>query len=172
MRRNERGRYGTPWDAVFLCFILMVFIIGCAATGGVSEAVASEGELKIIPAKLPGLNARAVPAGRYVFENSEEWEKFWEKYGQGPAPEFDFEKCVLSSVFLGQKPNPGYSVEIVRAIAHKYETIVDVVEYEPPPGMMYAQVIVYPFDAALIPRTGKPIRFSISKKTGRPQRVP
>ena len=168
MRKNVFGTSGRHRGVAFLCSVLAIFVIGCAATGNVSEAVASEGEIEIVPANLTGFSARAVPTGRYIFEDSEEWEEFWSKRSDAPPPEFDFDEFTLVAVFLGQKPNPGYSVRIVRATVQKSETIVEIVEYLPSPGMMSAQVIVYPFDAALIPKTGKAIRFAVSKKSGRP----
>jgi hypothetical protein len=143
-------------------------VLACAATSDGSEVAASERKMEIVPAKLAKSSARAIPAGKYGFEDSEEWEEFWSKHNDTAAPDFDFEKFALVAVFLGQKPNPGHSVKIVGAVEQENETVVEVVEYVPSPGMMFAQVIVYPFDAVLVPATGKPIRFSVSKKSGRP----
>ncbi len=140
---------------------------GCAAA-----EEQEEGPLKIVRVELSGLNARGVDAGEYVFKDSGEWESFRRKHGGGPAPEIDFERDFLVAVFLGQRPNPGYSVRIVGAKKSEGEVVVEVVEYQPSPGMMYAQVLVYPFDAALVPKADGSIRFVTTKKDGRPQANP
>jgi hypothetical protein len=132
---------------------------------GVSEVI---NELDVTDFKVSGLRAREVPAGEYVFKNSGSWENFLEKYQDGPPPEIDFGKHALVAVFLGSRPNPGYSVAIVGASERGGEVIVRVAESPPSPGMMYAQVIVYPYDMALIPNADKPILFATIKKAGRP----
>lgn len=168
MRNSRRRQAGMVWAAAVVCSALAAFTICCAATGGTPAAIAAEKEIEMVPANLTGLNYRAVPAGHYIFDSSGEWEEFWEKHSEEPAPEFDFNKFALLAVFLGQKPNPGYSVKIVGAEEKADETVVKLVEYLPDAQMMYAQVIVYPSDAVLIPRTDKVIRFAVSKKSGRP----
>jgi hypothetical protein len=145
----------------------LVFLYG-GVYGCVAAEEREERPLKIARVEMSGLNARGVKAGEYVFGEPEDWEEFWRKHGRDDAPEIDFEKYSLVAVFLGAKPNPGYSVGIVGARESAGEAVVDVVEYTPEPGMMYAQVIVYPFDAALIPTTDGSIRFATSKKIGRP----
>ena len=143
-------------------------LLGCMTAEGTPSAKSGERPLEIARVELSGLSARSVKAGEYVFGEPGAWEKFWRKHGRGSAPEIDFEEYSLVAVFLGAKPNPGYSVGIVGAKESAGEVVVDVVEYLPAPGMMYAQVIVYPFAAALIPATVSPIRFVTAKKIGRP----
>jgi len=109
-----------------------------------------------------------VPPGQYVFDNSQEWSRFWSKYHGTDAPIVDLEQSTLLAVFLGQKPHPGYSVGIAGATEHRNEVVVDVVEYLPAPGMFYAQMIMYPYDLALIPKADKGICFEVSRRAGRP----
>ena len=153
--RTDAIRVGGLWVFAATLVILSGGVCGC-----LSAEEQGERPLKIARMELAGLNARGVGAGEYVFEEREEWEKFWDKRGSGPVPKIDFEKFSLVAVFLGQKPNPGYSVRIVGATESAGEVVVEVIEYKPEPGMMYAQVIAYPFAAALIPRTENPIRFA------------
>ena len=161
--RTDAIRVGGLW--IFAA--TLVFLSG-AVCGCMSAEERVEPALKIARVELAGLNARGVGAGEYFWGERGEWEKFWRKQGRGPAPEIDFEEYSLVAVFLGQRPNPGYSVGIVDAKESAGEVVVEVIEYMPAPCMMYAQVIVYPFDAALIPRTENPIRFATAKKSGRP----
>ena len=167
-----RGQTSAVREVVLWVFVSAFVILSGGLCGCISAEEREERPVKIAQVELSGLNARGVDAGEYVFEERGEWEKFWRKHGRGPAPKIDFEKSFLVVVFLGHRPNPGYSVRIVGADEKENEIVVDVVEYTPEPGMMYAQVIVYPFDAALIPRTNGPILFSPLKKSGRPQVIP
>lgn len=167
-----RGQTNAIRDGALWVFMAAIVFLSGGIHGCVAAEEQEEGPLKIIRVELSGLNARAVDAGEYVFRDSGEWENFRRRHGGGPAPDIDFERGFLVAVFLGQRPNPGYSVRIVGAKESAGEVIVGVVEYTPSPGMMYAQVIVYPFDAALVPRTDGSIRFVTTKKTGRPQADP
>ncbi len=147
-------------------------MLSCVASDGLSfddDTDDTEEGLDLSRVVLSGLNARAVPAGNYIFDGAKQWDDFWARFQDGPAPEIDFEEFTLAAVFLGRRPNPGHSVKIIGAKERGGETVVEVIEYLPPPGMMYAQVIVYPYDAALIPKIDGAIRFEVSKKTGRPK---
>lgn len=127
--------------------------------------------LSLQAAELPGFNSRTLPAGEYAFGEEKEWRKFWQEWHSGSVPKIDFERYTLVIVSLGQKPNPGYSVEVIGAIEYKSEVVVRIVEHFPSLGRMYAQVIVYPYDVALIPVAGKQITFESSRATGDPERI-
>ena len=151
-----------------LIVMSMGLLFACATGNGFSSDSESENPLTLTPVKIPAVNSRSVPAGQYVFKNSQEWSLFWSKYHVTPLPDIDLEESTLLAVFLGRKPHAGYSVGIAGAAERGDEIVVDVVEYLPAPGMMYAQMIVYPYDMSLIPKTGKEIRFEVSNKSGRP----
>lgn len=140
--------------------------MGCA-TGDTSSK--GKGRLLALkPAELPGLSSHSISAGEHVFGNEGEWRDFWQEHNNGPVPKIDFERYILAIVALGQKPNPGHSVEITGATEYRREVVIDVVERLPLPGGMYAQVIVHPYKAVLVPATGKQIRFDLSRPAGRP----
>ncbi len=158
-------------DALFPVVVFLLstgLIFGCLTDGGSSQASESGKPLELTPADISGVRADSVPAGEYVFNSSGEWSDFWSKYHATPAPELDLRTFTLVAVFLGMKPNPGYSVKIAGATEYRNEVVVDVVEYLPSPELRYIQVVVYPYDAVLIPKTSKKIRFEVSKKTERP----
>ena len=162
------GRHRSLESYALVLLLSAGLVIGCASAEAVSSDSAPEKQPEIVRVKLSGLNASAVPAGKHIFDSAERWADFWSRYHKSPAPEMDFAKSALVAVFLGQKPNPGYSVRISGAKEQGGETVVEVVEYLPSPGMMYAQVIVYPYDAALIPKAAGQVRFETTKKIGRP----
>ncbi|MBI4831280.1 MAG: protease complex subunit PrcB family protein [Candidatus Lindowbacteria bacterium] len=123
-------------------------------------------ELKAVD--VSGINATSVPAGSYVFRKSAEWRDFWAKYSMGNSPKIDFAKFSALAIFLGQRPNTGYSVKILEAREYKQAVVVKAAEYLPAPGMMYAQLRVYPFYIVLIPKTDKGVRFETTKLVGQP----
>ena len=161
------------------CLLAILFsaalFIGCASTEAqpVAEApapVVDEADwMDISGVDMTGIRLPGVPAARYVFEDSEQWEAFLSEHHKGPAPEIDFGDSTLVAVFLGARPHSGYGVKIVSAEEKERMVVVNVVEYTPAPGMMYAQAIVHPYDMALIPTTGKPIQFVTTKEAGRPK---
>ncbi len=169
MRQAECVRNSLCSISHVLALILSAgLMLSCMASESLSSGEGAGETLELSPVKLSGVRASAVPAGNYTFDDARGWAEFWSKRHKTAAPEIDFGKHTLVAVFLGQKPNPGYSVKIAGASERDGETVVEIIEYLPQPGMMYALVIAYPYAAALIPRTGAPIRFEVTKKTGRP----
>jgi len=172
MGRDSR-KHGILCGVALASTLLLLATALCACANSANRTGSSHGgsegkPLTATPVALSGIRSINVPEGNHVIRDAEQWREFWSRYATGSAPEIDFETFTLVAVFLGQKPNPGYSVKIVGATEYRSEVVVDVVEYLPSPGMMYAQVIVYPYDAALIPKTGKPIRFASIEKVGHP----
>jgi hypothetical protein len=169
-REGHKGSLRQP-DALFRVILFLLsagLIFGCLNDGGASPASESGRPLELTRVEIPGLRPGGVPAGEYVFNSSGEWSDFWSRYHETPAPEFDLRKFTLVAVFLGLKPNPGYSVRVAGATEYRNELVLDVVEYLPSPGLRYIQVVVYPYDAVLISKTGGKIRFEVSRKAGRP----
>ena len=160
-------RPGGAFPAIFAVMSLGL-LSACATGNGFSSSNGGENRLTLTPLEITAVNPRPIPAGRYVFNDPQEWSRFWAKYHEKPAPNVDLDESTLVAVFLGYKPHVGYSVGIVGATEHEEEVVVDVVEYLPEAGMMYAQMIVYPFAMALLPKTGREIRFEVSEQSGRP----
>ncbi len=167
------GRHRSLESYALVLLLSAGLVIGCASAEAVSSDSVARHQLDVSNTKLSGILPSKVPAGTYVFNNRQQWEEFltrhsWLSQIEKPRTRFNFRDFTLVAVFLGQKPNPGYSVRIAGAKEQGGETVVEVVEYLPSPGMMYAQVIVYPYDAALIPKAAGQVRFETTKKIGRP----
>ncbi|MEM2951181.1 MAG: protease complex subunit PrcB family protein [Nitrososphaeria archaeon] len=105
-----------------------------------------------------------IPAQNIIFTNKEQWKEFWAKYGSGVEPEINFEKYIAVGVFLGEKPNPGYGVEIIDIKKKGEEVKIEFIEYLPNPLKGYIQIIVYPYDIVYFPKTEGKIVFFESKK--------
>jgi hypothetical protein len=168
MKEDSRGYRFPHLIAVVFTFILLAGLCGCANRVTSSRADNEGKPLETTHITLSGMRLIDVPARNYMVSDAKQWQEFGSRYAVEPMPEIDFDAFTLVAVFLGQKPHPGYSVKIERAVEYRDEVLIDVTEFLPSPGMLYAQVIVYPYDATLIPKTGKQIRFATIEKVGHP----
>ncbi len=142
----------------------MSALISCATSSARLKQAEEGVSLEMTPIVLSGIRPSEVPVGSHVFNSDSEWNDFWSKHSFRPAPDIDFDKYTLLLVFLGREPNPGYSISITEAREHTDKVVVHVIQTHPAPDMMYAQVIVYPYDAVLIPKTEKPVQFETVEK--------
>jgi hypothetical protein len=96
-----------------------------------------------------GSGADASSTTYVVARNQAEWENLWQRVA-APAPGVLPPGKMGVAVLLGQRPNPGYRVEITDA---KKEFLFGQVEtfkvkyrtFEPNPAMAYAEVIASPW---------------------------
>jgi uncharacterized membrane protein len=99
---------------------------------------------------------------RTVVRDSQAWQSLWSAHA-GPAaqaPAVDFATSMVLAAFAGERPTPGYSVEIVEPRQVGSSLVVTVTEAAPPRGMMAAQMIVTPFHIVALPRADGDIRFT------------
>jgi len=99
---------------------------------------------------------------RTVVRDSQTWQALWSAHA-GPAtaaPPVDFGTSMVLAAFAGERPTPGYSVEIVEPRQIGPSLVVTVNEAQPPPGMIAAQIIVTPFHIVTLPRTDGDVRFT------------
>lgn len=144
----------------FALLLTLIFAFSSCATG--REAGSAEGKsLEMEPFLLGGIRPERVPVGWQVFTNARAWEQFWSQHSSTAAPQIDFRHFTLVAVFLGRKPNPGYAVKIISVREFSDKVVVEALESRPSPELLYAQVIVYPYDAVLIPNVGKEIRVEL-----------
>jgi hypothetical protein len=82
-----------------------------------------------------------------------EWTKLWQQHASGrPRPAVDFSKEMVVGVFMGSRPNAGFSTAIVSATAGNGVLIVRYTETIPAPGRVAAQVLTFPFHLVAIPK--------------------
>jgi hypothetical protein len=126
----------SPWLEIIS---LPLFRFSPSARGETFQAVRSQGEWRAL--QTPQSNPGAAPGS--------------------PVPIVDFAKYTLLLVSLGTKPSGGYAA-IIRDARDDGEVIrVSVVEVRPGRTCATTSVLTYPTAAALIPRTGKAVRFEI-----------
>ena len=76
------------------------------------------------------------------------------------APAVDFSKEMVALVALGQKPNSGFTVEIVGIRRTESALRILFAAREPAPGTMSAAVMTNPWHAVVLPRDDGPIEWT------------
>jgi uncharacterized membrane protein len=71
----------------------------------------------------------------------------------------DFDARMVAAVFAGERPTPGFEIEITGTARHGQALTVAVVERAPAAGALAAQVLVSPFHIATVPRYDGEVRF-------------
>ncbi len=90
-----------------------------------------------------------------------EWADLWRQHaGTRARPQIDFTKESVVAVFMGSRPNAGFSTAIVSATEGGGALIVRYTETRPPRGAISAQVLTFPFHIVAIPKvTAANVRF-------------
>lgn len=103
-----------------------------------------------------------VDAERTVVRDPQTWQALWSAHaGVGAeAPAVDFSARMVAAAFAGERPTPGYAVEILHPRREGGSLVVAVSEVQPPRGMAVAQLIVTPFHIVTIPRFDGDVRFT------------
>ena len=91
---------------------------------------------------------------RTVIRDERAWRALWAEHA-GPsaaAPRVDFDTQMIAAVFAGDRPTPGYGVEITDVRRDGDTLDIVVTESRPTAGMLAAQVIVTPYHIVALPR--------------------
>ena len=93
-------------------------------------------------------------AKQVVVRTNEEWTRLWQQHSPDrPRPAVDFSKEMVVGVFMGSRPNAGFSTAIVSTTAANGALIVRYTETVPKPGMVSAQILTFPYHLVAIPKT-------------------
>lgn len=146
---------------VLLGLLTLLCLIGNIMS---QEAKENEISFKSLNTKEFKLMANLIPPQKIIFRDEKQWNDFWNKYGSSNKPKIDFGRFIVLGIFLGEKPCPGYGVEITKVRKIKSKIIVEFIEYLPNPELGYPAVIVYPYDIIFFLRTEGNVIFSSRKK--------
>ena len=92
-------------------------------------------------------------AKRVLVRTDAEWTKLWQQHHPGaPRPAVDFSKEMVVGVFMGSRPNAGFSTTILSATAGNGALIVRYTEKVPAPGRVSAQILTFPYHLVAIPK--------------------
>jgi len=98
---------------------------------------------------------------RVIIRDEDAWRALWTEHAgaAAAAPPVDFATQMVAAVFTGDRPTPGYAVEIVDARQQGNTLGLVVSESSPRRGMMAAQLIVTPFHIVALPRFDGTVSF-------------
>ncbi len=99
---------------------------------------------------------------RTIVRNAREWQAAWAAHAGPavPAPDINFANAMVAAAFAGERPGPGYAVEITGAHVEAGTLVVVVNERVPAPGTVSAQMTVFPFHIVQMARHDGEVRFS------------
>jgi uncharacterized membrane protein len=77
-----------------------------------------------------------------------------------PAPVVDFNTRMAAAVFAGERPTPGFTIEIAGSRREGMALTLLVHEAQPDPALAAAQLVATPFHIVLLPRYDGEVRFA------------
>jgi hypothetical protein len=88
-----------------------------------------------------------------VARTQAEWDALYRKhhYDRQP-PKVDFSKEMVVAVFMGSRPNAGFSTTILSSLTVNGVLVVRYKETTPRPGTVSAQVLTFPYHIVAIPK--------------------
>jgi hypothetical protein len=91
-------------------------------------------------------------AKQVLVRTEAEWTKLWQQHAPDhPKPTVDFSRDMIVAVFMGSRPNAGFSTAIVSATATPSGTLlVRYKETMPAAGAVSAQILTFPYHIVAI----------------------
>jgi uncharacterized membrane protein len=108
-----------------------------------------------------GDGSHIVRPRRAIVRDTAEWAALWTAHA-GPgiaAPAIDFGATIVAAAFAGERPTPGYEIDIVEAALDGSPRRLRVEEQSPAAGSLAAQVIVTPYHIVAVPRGSGDVSF-------------
>jgi PrcB C-terminal len=163
MRRTKATKIAgatRPEILVFLViFVSFVVSLGFVVSMGFVVpvfAAASEGHTQA--GRLPRTIAKGEQSGiesptQVLARNAEEWAALWRRHaGDRERPAVDFSREMVVGVFMGTRPNAGFSTAIVTSMEVKGVLVVRYAETVPARDAVTAQVLTSPYHLVAIPK--------------------
>jgi hypothetical protein len=92
-------------------------------------------------------------ARQVLLRSEAELRQLWKQHSPDrPMPKVDFSREMVVGVFMGSRPNAGFSTAIVSATAAKGALMVRYTETRPPAGSITAQILTFPYHLVAIPK--------------------
>jgi protease stability complex PrcB-like protein len=92
-------------------------------------------------------------AKQVVVRTDAEWARLWQQHSfDRPKPAIDFSKETIVAVFMGSRPNAGFSTAVVSATEGGGALVIRYTETQPAKTALTAQVITFPYDIVAIPK--------------------
>ncbi len=136
-----RGRVIIAW--LYLVSLLLVMISYVAAC--------KTGEAKLIPFRTLPNTAQWLISDQPTYLILTQ--KNWSTYYSTPPPYSNFADCIYIVASRGVKPNPGYTIRIVKISQLKKEVTIKLELREPDPKKVYPQILVHPITVAEVAKS-------------------
>jgi uncharacterized membrane protein len=108
---------------------------------------------------------------RAIVRDPAEWRALWAAHAgpESEAPVVDFGSHMVAAAFAGERPTPGFRIEIAAPRSDGSALTLVVTERAPAPGMAAAQMIVTPFHIVVLPRHDGDVRFEALSEPAQPR---
>jgi hypothetical protein len=105
-------------------------------------------------------------AKQVLVRTDAEWSKLWQQHAPDhPKPAVDFSKEMVVAVFMGSRPNAGFSTTITSAMAANGALVVRYNETTPRAGAVSAQILTFPYHIVAIAKADvKDVKFQKDAK--------
>lgn len=115
-----------------------------------------------------GEDSRLVEPRRFLIRDRQAFSAVWTAHAgpDAPAPAVDFESRMVAAVFAGERPTPGFTIEVTGTRRDGSSVVVLVDERHPDPARVAAQVIVSPFHIVTLPRDDGDVGFDVPDSGG------
>ena len=100
-------------------------------------------------------------ARQVLVRTEAEWTKLWQQHAPDhPRPAVDFSKEMVVAVFMGSRPNAGFSTTITSAMAANGALLVRYKETMPGTNSVSAQILTFPYHLVAIAKADvKDVKF-------------
>jgi uncharacterized membrane protein len=115
-----------------------------------------------------GDDSRLVEPRRFLIRDRQAFSAVWAAHA-GPnvaVPAVDFDSRMVAAVFAGERPTPGFTIEVTGTRRDGSSVLVLVDEQHPDPARVAAQVIVSPFHIVTLPRDDGDVEFNVPDAGG------
>jgi protease stability complex PrcB-like protein len=135
----------------------------------------AERKMRVDAMILEGSSTRTIEKGdqsnvddakQVLVRTEAEWTRLWNQHAPDhPRPRVDFSKEMVVAVFMGSRPNAGFSTTITSAMTANGALVVRYKETMPGPGTVSAQVLTFPYHIVAIAKADvKDLKFQKDAK--------
>ena len=105
-------------------------------------------------------------AKQVLVRTEAEWTRLWQQHNPDrPRPKVDFSKEMVVAVFMGSRPNAGFSTTITSAMAANGALVVRYKEAMPGADGVSAQILTFPYHIVAIAKADvKDVKFQKDAK--------
>jgi hypothetical protein len=152
--RHENTTTRNAYGVVFRAFVMSWLIVSVGGPMSAQERSSSRTIEK-------GDQSNVEDTRQVLVRTDAEWTALWNQHAQGRAkPKVDFSKEMVVGLFMGSRPNAGFSTAVTLTTAANGALIVKYTETVPPRDAITASVLTFPFHLVAIPKSDvKDVKF-------------